>query len=78
MRGGPKIGTDLPPGHFTFAGLHEKTGVSVSTLRRWRKDGKLDEVGTSVYGKLKVYIFNADSLRRIEELKRSAGTAIDK
>lgn len=68
--GGPTIGKDLPPGHMTFSGLSEVTGVPVDTLRRWHKSGVLKEAGKVQYGELNVNTFNLDSVVQVKKLRK--------
>lgn len=66
---GRTIGTNLPSGHYTFAGLAEETGVPVGTLRRWVRLGQLQPVETQPYGKLDVKVFDQESVDRVNVLR---------
>lgn len=70
-RGGSTIGKSLPSGHMTFAGLAKATGIPVDTLRRWHKNGELRDAGQVDYGKLKVWVFDLDSIVSARRLRDS-------
>lgn len=74
-RGGRTIGEDLPPGHYTFAGLSELTQVPVDTLRRWFKAGRFHEYGTTKHGKLTVHVFDDDTVEEVRKIREEGSNS---
>jgi DNA-binding transcriptional MerR regulator len=74
---GASINRNLDPGQYTFSDLGRETGVSVSTLKSWHRDGLINHVDTRRFGTLRVYVFDDETVQRVLALKRGGHRAAD-
>ena len=72
MRGN-SLASKVPPGQYMFSQLASEAGVSVKTLKRWHREGLLNDTGKPMRaGKLMVYLFDGQALEKAVQLRSRA------
>lgn len=69
-RGGNKLGLKVPPGMYLVSQLAKRTGVSVTTLKRWMKEGDLIPKSKKPYGQTLVNLFSEESVEEVIEISK--------
>lgn len=56
----------IPDGYYTRAQVSSLTGISASTLTRWRKSGHFVPERAEEFGSIRVHLYSEAQLRRLQ------------